>query len=354
MTPENYKFSEEETERLKKYRDAQLDGRLKIRFISLIMLAEGCPVPLTAIVVGKKPTTIGRWFEKYQSEGIESLNSFQYKPRQSSLTPEQNKEVVRFVKESNPSSSKEVAQYIADRFHIEYCDSAVRRILKKNGLARLKPKTVPGGCPDEKTQKEFVDGYFAAKSSSAAGTVFLFVDGMHLVHQTVPGYCWGDPRDPPVLPTNSGRDRLNVLGAYNPDARGFTHLTGEANRDATRAVAFFELLLKTYPKASEIVIFLDNAKYFKAKIVGAWLEENPAVRLKFLPTYSPNLNLIERFWRFAKERLARNAYCEKYKTFRAKVFRFLNNVDCDDEELKSLMVEKFQIVSPAKTVPKHT
>jgi len=66
--------------------------------------------------------------------------------------------------------------------------------------------------------------------------------------------------------------------------------------------------------------------------------------LHFLPSYAPNLNLIERFWRFVKERLVKNTYYKKYKTFRATVFRFLNHVDQYIEELSTLMVEKFEIV----------
>ncbi|OQX06093.1 MAG: IS630 family transposase, partial [Desulfobacteraceae bacterium IS3] len=61
-------------------------------------------------------------------------------------------------------------------------------------------------------------------------------------------------------------------------------------------------------------------------------------------SYAPNLNLIERFWRFAKKKLVKNKYYKEYKTFRAKVFQFLNHVDDYVDEFKTLMVEKFQII----------
>ena len=98
-------------------------------------------------------------------------------------------------------------------------------------------------------------------------------------------------------------------------------------------------------KAPKIILFLDNAKYFKAEIVTLWLKENPKLQIEFLPPYAPNLNLIERFWRFVKDHLVKNTYYEKYKTFRAKVFKFLNHVDEHTDELKTLMVGKFQIVT---------
>jgi len=193
------------------------------------------------------------------------------------------------------------------------------------------------------------------KRSHDPGTVFLFGDGMHLVHQNVPGLCWGDPKQPPVIKTNTGRKRLNILGAYNPDSHRFVHLTGEENCDAKRVIAYFEVILMAYHKAPTIVLILDNARYFKAATVRKWLKKHPRLRLEFLPSYSPNLNLIERFWRFVKERLVKNTYYERYKTFRATVFRFLNHVDRYTDELKTLMVEKFEIVKvPAQTIPEKT
>jgi transposase len=182
------------------------------------------------------------------------------------------------------------------------------------------------------------------KRTYEPGTVFLFGDGMHLVHQNVPGLCWGDPKDPPVLKTNTGRQRLNILGAYNPDSHEFVHLTGEENCNAERAIKYFDTILKAYHRAPAIVLILDNAKYFKAEITSTWLEDHPRLKIHFLPSYAPNLNLIERFWRFVKEHLVKNTYYEKYKTFRAKVFQFLNHIDEYTDELKTLMVEKFEIV----------
>ena len=52
---------------------------------------------------------------------------------------------------------------------------------------------------------------------------------MHLIHNVIAGLCWGDPADPPIMNSNTGRKRLNILGAYNPDKHNLAHLTGEEN-----------------------------------------------------------------------------------------------------------------------------
>jgi len=182
------------------------------------------------------------------------------------------------------------------------------------------------------------------KSSCEKGTVFLFGDRMHLIHQNIPALCWGDPKKPTVIKTNTGRRRLNILGAYNPATHWFVHLTGEDNCDANRVLEYFSVIISAYPTAPKIVLFLDNAKYFKAKIVSQWLEDHPRLQIEFLPPYAPNSNLIEHLWRFVKDKLVINTYYEKYKTFRAKVFQLLNHMDQYVDELKTLMIEKFEIV----------
>lgn len=344
-----YAFSQEEIYQLRHYRDKQRDGRLKIRFIGLLMLAESMSIEQSASLIGRSVKTVMNWGHQYLIHGIECLNAFNYKPKQSYLKASQIEQLVSWVKETAPAKTKQVRAYIQEQFKVSYEVESVRQLLHKQGLKRLRPKEVPGKAPSEEEQRAFVAQYEAMKAASEPGTVFGFGDAMHLVHQNDPGYCWGDPKDPPVIKTNSGRKRLNILGAYMPADHSFVHVTGEETCNAERVVEYLETVEKAYISAPKIVLFVDNAKYFKATLVNEWLEEHPRLQLEALPTYAPNLNLIERFWKFAKETLVKNTYYEKYKTFRAHVFRFLNHVDKYVEELKTLMVEKFQIIQP-KTV----
>ena len=339
-----YQFTEEEVVELKKYRDKQKDKRLALRFVALLMLAKDDAMDNVAEVIGKSVRTVENWLKQYVEKGINSLNSFQYVNKKSYLNPEQIKRTADWVRKTNPASVKEVAGYIREQFNLEYKVESVRIILKKEGLRVITPKIRPGNPPSAEVQKEFVRDYFEMKESCEPGAAFLFADGMHLVHQNIAGQCWGDPKNPPVLKTNTGRQRLNILGAYNAETHEFFHLTGEENCNAQKVIKFLELLLKSNRNAPSITLFLDNAKYFKAKIVTDWLDSNPKIQIKFLPANSPNLNLIERFWRFTKGKLVKNHYYEKYKTFRAKVFQFLNNVHEYVDEFSSLMVEKFQII----------
>lgn len=134
------------------------------------------------------------------------------------------------------------------------------------------------------------------------------------------------------------------MGAYDVEKHQFVHLTSESNCDAEKVIEFLELICKVYHHKELIVLHLDNAPYFHAKIVKKWLEGHPQIVISPLPAYAPNLNPIERLWRFVKGELVKNRYYEKYKTFRATVFRLLNNLDTHIEELKTLINDHFEMV----------
>lgn len=150
----NYTFSDEEIERLHKYRDNQPDARLNSRFIALLMLAKGIDLKDISSITGKSIKTIENWFHQYHTRGIDSLNAFQYKPKKTFLEKDEIETVVKWVKETNPGKTKEVRQYIKQQFNVTYTAEAVRKLMKKNGIKFLKPKVIPGNPPSEEDQKK--------------------------------------------------------------------------------------------------------------------------------------------------------------------------------------------------------
>jgi transposase len=154
MDVSSYQFSDQEIEQLNQYRDNQDDVRLKVRFISLLMLAEGIEINKVASIIGKSIKTIENWHRQYQSKGIESLNFFQYKPKKSYLNEEQIEQLVSWVKTTNPAKLKQVRAYIIEQFKVKYSTEAIRKLLHKKGLKLLRPKVIPGNPPSEEEQKK--------------------------------------------------------------------------------------------------------------------------------------------------------------------------------------------------------
>ena len=116
--------------------------------------------------------------------------------------------------------------------------------------------------------------------------------------------------------------------------------------NAGATIQFIQKIEAAYPNKRKIHIFCDNASYYKNKTVKQYLE-NSRVKLHFLPPYSPNLNPIERLWKWMKERVIYNTYYEHFEEFRIAVvgfFALLSTVTAESrlgQTLRSRVRDKF-------------
>lgn len=172
-----------------------------------------------------------------------------------------------------------------------------------------------------------------------------FVDAAHMLHAAVPSQGWIKRGHSIQLRTNSGRNRLNILGAYSPDDRDLISLEGRESCDAERVVELLRKIRAANP-GKRLLLVLDNASYHHAAPVMR-AAKVLRIELLYLPAYSPNLNLIERFWKFLKRKVARNRYYATFAEFRTAVQNVLNNIAAYADELASLMTERFQLFTTA-------
>ncbi len=274
---ENHTFSSAEIGELGKYRDSQKNPDLRCRFIALPLIAEKTDLCKVASVMGKSVRTLKRWFRKYVLGGADALNSSDYKPKKSYLTEDQTAATVRRVRENHPSNIGIVRDFISERFGVSYSDDAVRKLLRKNGLKFLRPKLTPGKPPTVDEQLRFVEECEEVRLFNEAGAAILFCDAMHLIHRTKPSFCRGDPKNPPVFPTNSGRRRLNILGAYNPATYDLIRHTGEANCDTEQVIVFFEKILKNIRNPPLLFSALTTHPIFMPKLCLSGLRAIPGL-----------------------------------------------------------------------------
>ena len=134
----------------------------------------------------------------------------------------------------------------------------------------------------------------------------------------------------------------NKLHFHNYKKILYPFLWNVSNKEDTHVASeLFRLLTKQYAGRS-IVIVLDNARYQRCKLVEA-LAMELGITLQFLPSYSPNLNLIERLWKFVKKTCLSNQYDETFDDFKAGINDYLDRVETDDKsELATLMQLNFQ------------
>ena len=143
----------------------------------------------------------------------------------------------------------------------------------------------------------------------------MWVDASHFVLASFLGWIWCFVRQ--YVKAASGRQRYNVLGALN----AVTHqLITEINTTYINAESVCALLRKIASAASllPITLVMDNARYQHCQLVEA-LAKQLGIELLFLPSYSPNLNLIERLWKFMKKEALNSRHHQDFKKFQEAI-----------------------------------
>jgi transposase len=143
------------------------------------------------------------------------------------------------------------------------------------------------------------------------------------------------------MKTCSGRKRYNVLGALDVVSKKVTTVTNDAYITATEVCELLRKIASEYV-GKEIHLVLDNARYQKCAIVQE-LAAKLSISLEYIPPYSPNLNLIERFWKHVKGRL-RTKYYEEFPVFRETIDHIVGCSDGKDKKaVDSLIGDKVQL-----------
>ena len=110
-------------------------------------------------------------------------------------------------------------------------------------------------------------------------------------------------------------------------------------------IALLEQILRKQEKG-KIYIILDNARYYHSISVKEFIKEHPRIVLKFLPPYSPNLNIIERLWKILKKKIVYHKFYLKFEDFRKQIIKFLENEIWKQQEFENILTDNFQIINP--------
>lgn len=170
-----------------------------------------------------------------------------------------------------------------------------------------------------------------------------FADGVHPQHNTYCNYGWILKGKDFELKSNTGRKRVNINGAVNANNVEKVVIDETDSVNAQSTIRMFELIEKQNPNAKKINVVVDNAKYYKCDLVKEYLK-NSRINLLFLPTYSPNLNLIERLWRVLNRNIIYNKYYENFSDFKKSILDFFENIKFYKDEIERVINFKFQLV----------
>ena len=200
---------------------------------------------------------------------------------------------------------------------------------------------MPAKLDAEKQAKFLTETLKPAIDKSKDGLLNLFfVDASHFVMGGIVGRLWCKVRL--WVKTGSGRKRYNVLGALNFMTKKIETVTNDTYITSVQVVELLEKLALRYV-GKPIAIVLDNASYQRCKLVMNRAAEL-GINLIFLPSYSPNLNLIERAWKFVKAEVLNAVYIDTFDEYRERISNFIDNIEVENaKKMDDLITENFQL-----------
>lgn len=333
---------------IQRRRKGTLDRRIYQRLTAVVAVAAGKTREQVAELLGVGLTQLGEWLRVFRNKGLEVLCALHYKGDPGKLVPHQVQQLKEKVRTGCFRNSDQIRHWIQETFHVNYSPSSVKDLLKRIGISYHKVTGFLWKANPDK-QKAFVKKYQRQKAKAqrqgAVHTRRYFVDACHPIWGLDLVFsCWLLVGQRFLVGMGGGRKRLNVLGAYCPDDQEYLDLRlTRDNINGEQFINLLRLLRERHPEAMRFILYLDNAAYYGKPVVQEWLRRHREFQLEPVPPYSPNVNLIERLWKFLKQK----ALSRWHKTFEAMqeaVSEVLDHLDKYRDELTTLMVDKFHII----------
>jgi transposase len=336
----DYTLSREKLAELETLHRSLRDKRQADRVKAVIALSKGWSTAQVAEILLFDESTSRHYFERYQQGGSQALLDDNYCGADPKLDKHQMQQLESYLEDHLLPDAKSVIAYIDKQYGVCYSVSGVTDLLHRLGFSYKKPTHVPGK-QDPARQQVFIEEYEQLKADKGENDPLYFADATHPQHNSVPSYGWIKTGQEKALKANCGRQRLNINGAINIETlEPVTGFYDTINAQAT--INLFAKIEAKHPDADAIYIIVDNARYYRSCLLKEYVE-GTKIKLIFLPPYSPNLNLIERYWKFFKKKMLHNRYYETFEEFKQACKSFFRKRKKYLPELQSLLTENFHI-----------
>ena len=328
-------------------RQAQRASRGKAGYVPvtvLLLLDRGRAVAAIAEDLGLDETTVYRYAQTYRLKGLPGYLAAEQPGYWGLLTSAQLAGLGRELSQTLYTDCRAIAAWLAATYGVRYSVSGLTDLLHRLGFSYKLTTAMPCQA-DAAAQTAFLTDTLAPllAQAEAGEAVVYFADAAHPTHNTRATHVWTETGQERPLLTVSGRERVNLNAACNAHAPGQVHLdeTDCVNAQSTRRL--YEKVLAAHPDTPRIYVICDNARYYKNQELTAWLVDKPLVQV-FLPPYSPNLNLIERLWKFLRQKIINTTFFRTKGQFKTAVLDFFNRLDEFGPELASRLRLKFHVL----------
>jgi len=332
-------------------RQAQRACRGKAGYVpvtALLMLDRGRAVAAVAEDLGLDEATVYRYAQTYHLHGLVSYLKAEQPGYWGLLTSAQLAGLCRELAHTLYTDCRALAAWLQTTSGVAYSVSGLTDRSHRLGYAYKQTTAVPCQA-DAAAQTAFLTQTLAPllAQAEAGEAVVYFADAAHPTHNTRATHGWTETgKERPLLPV-SGRERVNLNAALNVFAPTQVHVDETDCVDAQSACRRYQQLLAAHPD-SPVYVNCDNARYDKNKDLSAWLADQRLVQV-LLPPYSPNRNLMERFWKFLRQKIIDTAFYRTKGQFKTAVLSFFDRLDEFGPELASLLTRKFHVIDAQPT-----
>lgn len=288
--------------------------------------------------------------KRYEAGKVEEVLKNHFQGHNNKMTKEQEKEFCEHIENNFVPDAKVACYIVKQKFGMDYTQQGMVITLRRLGFSYKKPKIIPGKMPPKEKQEEVAKEINSIDENLKADEDLLYLDGAGMVHNIRPAYGWIKKGKKKVIKTNTGREKMNINGLYNPNTNEVICVEQDGKVSVTQEtnIELLEKYKKLHPEKHRVYIVMDNAKSNKSKMLKEYIENSNDLKIipYYLPAYSPNLNLIERLWKYSKKILL-SVYIESYKEFKERVINFFEfdiKSAFHKEKLNVFIGKKFEII----------
>lgn len=322
------------------------DGYVKVTVV--LMLDADWPVATVAETLGLDEATVYRYARAFAALGLARYLAHEQPGYWGLLTSAQLAHLCQQVNATLYTDCQGVRDWLLRTYQVHYSRSGLTDLLHRLGFTYKLTTPVPCQA-DAGAQADFLDELAVLEAHVERGeAVLYYADAAHPTHNTRCTRAWCAVGQERPLLTVSGRERVNLnaaLNAYEP-TQVLLDETTCVNAQSTKRL--YEQLLIAHPDKARIYVICDNARYYKNRELRTWLADKPICQV-FLPPYSPNLNLIERFWKYLRQKIINTTFYRTKGQFRTAVLDFFNRLPEFGQDLASLLTRKFHIIDAQPT-----
>lgn len=340
-------FSFEEIEALAQGRFTHPHPFVRCKMEAVLLKTANLPHQMICQLCGICGNTLRSYLAEYQEGGLEKLQELPFYRPVSQL--EEHREVVQSELALHPVATiKQARSRIFELTGLNRGLTQVRHWLAKCRLKRRKVGMIPAKADPKKQaayRKEKLEPLL--QEAQTGQRLVYFVDAAHFVLQPFLGFLWCVKRV--FIKAPSGRQRLNVLGALEAVSHRLITVTNDTYITAASVCQLLELIA-VEAAGRPVTIFLDNARYQHCALVESYARQLN-LELEFLPSYSPNLNLIERLWKFVKKQCLYSEYYADFAAFKTAILQCLAQTHQRHKtDLDTLLTFNFQTFEEAQSM----